>query len=352
MKIIIAGGGTGGHLFSGLAVATEWKKRGGEILFVGTKLGLEKDLVKKYGFALQLITVTRIKGRGIFDKLKTLFLLPVGLVQSALILSKEKPDIVLGIGGYASGPLVLMALLFKLKTAVIDQNSVPGFTNRFLGKWTKRVYLTFSGSTSYFQKEKIRLFGNPVMDDRKPASHPSVSSQKLLLVCGGSQGAHALNEKFMQASGDLAMLLPGLRICHQTGKSDFEAVSDQMKKKGINAEVLPFIDDMGEKYQQARLVISRSGAGTLTELALWGLPSLLVPYPFAADDHQKKNAEEFQQKGAAEIIEQKDLTASKLAERVIALFSDENKLKEMSRAALSLAKPDAARDVVADLMAL
>ncbi|MBI4411827.1 MAG: undecaprenyldiphospho-muramoylpentapeptide beta-N-acetylglucosaminyltransferase, partial [Deltaproteobacteria bacterium] len=352
MKLIVAGGGTGGHLFSGLAVAEEWVSRGFEVLFVGTPKGLEKDLVPRFGYRLELINVLSLKGSGFFLKLKTLAGVPRALVKSRRLLKKEKPDLVLGIGGYASGPMVVAAKLKGIPTAVIDQNSVPGLTNRWLGKWVDRVFLMFEESASWFGPEKVRITGNPVLKKLKKEALGQGNPRDILLICGGSQGAHAINEKFIQVVGDIRQKYPDLKIVHQTGAADYEWVSKEMREKRIEAVVAPFFDNLQDYYRRAKLVVARAGAGTLTELALFGVPSILIPYPFAADEHQKKNADIFVRHGGAEMILQRDLTPHGLAEKIEAFLTDPERLKEMSRKARSLAKPDAAKKIVDELMFL
>ena len=352
MKLIIAGGGTGGHLFSGLAVAEEWVLRGGKVLFVGTPRGLEKELIPRFGYRLELIKVSSLKGSGIFRKLKTMAGIPTACLQSRRLLKKEKPDVVLGIGGYASGPMVMTARLKGIPTAVVDQNSVPGLTNRWLGKWVDRVFLMFAESASYFRREKVRITGNPVLKKLQKEADKAKGARDMLLVCGGSQGAHGINEKFLDAVEEIQRRRPELKIVHQTGSADYEWALNRMKEKKIDAVVAPFFDNLQEYYGRTQLVIARAGAGTLTELALFGVPSILIPYPFAADEHQRKNADIFVRHGAAEMILQEDLTTAGLKEKIGMLLSDPKKLEEMSRRARGLAKPDAAEKIVDELISL
>lgn len=350
MKLLIAGGGTGGHLFSGIAVAQEWKERGGEVVFAGTARGLEKTLIPQYGFALELISVGSLKGRGIAHKLKTFLGLPVALVKGFFLLKKVKPDVVLGIGGYASGPVVMAAALKGTPTAIIDQNSVPGLTNRILGKRARKIFLNFEAASSYFKNRPVSVVGNPVIRTRRGSGKIEPKEGTTLLVCGGSQGAHVLNEKFLEAIILLKKEFPKIRVIHQTGPADAERTREILQKEGILAVVSPFFNDMEKQYRVATLVIARAGAGTLTELAAWGLPALLVPYPFAADDHQLKNALTFEEAGAAKIMIQKELTGEKLALEIGNLIKNPEKLKKMAEKALSLHKPNAAKDVVDGLM--
>lgn len=352
MKLLIAGGGTGGHLFPGLAVAEEWVARGGEVVFVGTARGLENTLVPKYGFRLELLEVRGLKGSGIAQRLSSLKMIPNALLRSRRILRREKPDRVLGIGGYASGPTVLTAALTGHKTAIIEQNSVPGVTNRILGKFVSKVYLNFEEARPFFPDRKIRPVGNPVLKSRKKweGGRSFPPNSPMLLVCGGSQGAKRLNEVMKEAAPLLAKALPQLKIVHQTGNADCEGIRAEMKALRLPVEVHPFIDRMEDYYRRASLIVSRSGAGMLTEIACWGLPSVLVPFPFAADDHQKVNAASFVSRGAAEMIEQANLSPEALTSRVISLLSDPATLKSMSDKAFTLARPEAAKAVVDDLL--
>lgn len=275
--MIIAGGGTGGHVYCGLALAEEWVASAGhEVLFVGTQRGMEYSLVPNHGYKLETISVVGLKGKGFIDKIKSLFVLPKALFQSIAIIRKFKPDVVVGIGGYASGPTVLAAWLLGLPTAITDQNSVPGATNRILGKVARRIFLTFDDAASYFKLEKVRVYGNPVIKARRQQL-PYNSANKTLVVCGGSQGAKAVNDLVLQALPLLFKQLPSLKLIHQTGGTDFERIKGQVEEliknqnlKRDSLVIAPYFDSMDEIYKQAGLIVSRAGAGTLTELALWG----------------------------------------------------------------------------------
>lgn len=351
--LVIAGGGTGGHLFSGLAVAEEWVRRGNQVCFVGTARGFEKQLVPKHGFSLELIPGSSLKGKGFLKKIKALAKLPHAFAKSFTLLRKLKPDVVLGIGGYASGPFVMVAQNMGYKTAILDQNSVPGYANRRLGKKAKKVFLAFEEAASYFKENTPHVVGNPILQKRRqPIKNKSIDPQKpfTLLVCGGSQGAHKLNELMMDGLNVLFSHDPHVRILHQTGERDYAWISNEFNDRGIRGEVAPFFHDIEKKYAEADLVISRAGAGTLTEIALWGLPSILVPYPFAADWHQQKNADVFVKRGAAFALAEEDLNGYKLAKTIIQILSDKDLRQEMSAKAQSLAKPRAAENVVNELL--
>lgn len=345
-KLLIAGGGTGGHIFPGIAIAQEWIKNGGDVLFVGTPLGQEVKLVPQAGFTLKLLNVGQLKGHGILRKIKTLLGLPKAFWQALMILKQEKPDAVLGIGGYASGPLCLMASFLRKNTAVTDQNAQPGITNRILGKFVKQVFLSFEKSTAFFQKKKTKITGNPVRSQISWHPYAAPKDKLCLFVFGGSQGAVSINQNFLQALERLQDKWQNLEITHQAGKTDIENVKSFYDKHTIPATVSSFFDNMDEVYQKSHLVICRSGAGTVTELATSGRPALFIPYPFAADNHQLKNAEVFVEAGAAWLVEQKDLSPEVLEKRIRHCFANPEELKEKAERMKTLAKPDAAREIV------
>jgi len=361
LKLMIAGGGTGGHLYCGLAIAEEWKARFGTVIFVGTPQGLEVKLVPAYQHPLILIRMAPLKGKFFLARLKALFWLPYAMGKSFLVLIKEKPNVVLGIGGYVSGPFVLVARMFGFKTAVIDQNAIPGFTNRLLGKWVHLVFLTFEGSQKFFSQKKIRFFGNPVLKERVPINprlrqdfggQARLPSKPLLLICGGSQGAHVLNETMLKLYPKLVREFPHLVIVHQTGPTDFDNMQMEAQKISDHIEIKSYIDNMAHYYRLATCVVARSGAGTITELALWGLASILIPYPFAADDHQLFNARELEKKKAAFIVEQKNIDLENLFSLIKKILSDDDLRKTMEHNAKQLAKPRAASDVAESLKEL
>lgn len=350
-KLLIAGGGTGGHIFPGIAIAEEWRRQGGEVVFVGTPRGQEGEIVPKHGFELKLLKVGSLKGAGLFKKLKTLAGLPAAIFASYKILRHEKPSVVLGIGGYASGPLCFAAALTGKKTAITDQNVHPGITNRILGKIVDRIFLSFAASLAFFSPRKVVVTGNPVRTGITPAPYLAPKDELRLFIFGGSQGAVSLNENCTKAIDLLQDLWPKLKITHQAGKTDFEALTEFYKSRGLNATVSRFFDDMNALYKDAHVVICRSGAGTMTELALAGRPAIFVPYPFAADNHQVRNAELFVDEDAAWMIEQKNLNPEWLAQKFRSFLMDPAELVEKAEAMRKLAKPEAARVIVKELMA-
>lgn len=351
-KLLIAGGGTGGHIFPGIAIAEEWQRRGGKVVFLGTPKGQEIRLIPQAGFALRLLEVGTLKGGGIARKIKTIMGLPRALWQAFKILRTEKPAVVLGIGGFASGPGCLVAWLMGIPTAITDQNAHPGFTNRVLGRFVKRVFISFTPAGAFFPQKKVVLTGNPVRASFVSTTYESPRDKINLLIFGGSQGALAINQAFTDALDKLQDFWPRLHIEHNSGKTDEQRLKNYYQDKPLDAEVSPFFNDMHARLPRAHLVIARSGAGTLTELALCGKPAILIPYPFAADDHQKKNADVFVSAGAAQLFLQSEVSGEKLAALIREFIRDPAQLKSMAVKCLALAKPHAARDIVDGLLSL
>lgn len=344
MKVLIAGGGTGGHLFPGVAIAEEIRARhpDAEITFVGTKRGIEARVLPDLGWPLELIEVSGLKTVGAIGAMRGLFRLPKALLQARRLIKKHDPDAVIGVGGYASGPVVLAARLRGVPTAICEQNSIPGLTNKMLGRIVRSVFLSFDESRRFFKPKKILMTGNPVRRDLvqkllgEAAAHTGVS----VLVCGGSQGAVAVNELASQAL--IALGDRSVAITHQTGEKDLEATRARYQAAGVTAECHAFIKDMAGAYQRADIIIGRAGATTVAELAIAGKPAIFIPYPFAADNHQELNAREMAAKGAALMFRQSELTAEALAGALRPLLSDDKKRSQMGAAMKTLAKPGAA----------
>lgn len=351
MRLLIAGGGTGGHLFPGVAIAEELRARDPDaaIRFVGTERGIEARVLPELGWDLTKIQVSGLKTVGKLGALRGLFRLPRALWQARRTLKEFEPDAVIGVGGYASGPVVLMAKLRGIPTAICEQNSIPGLTNKLLGRWVRAVFLSFAESKRFFKAKKIVMSGNPVRRDllqRLLAVTPSAPSPTVnILVSGGSLGAVAVNELAAKALCQLAKTT-SLSIVHQTGEKDLETTKQRYADAGITADCRAFIKDMASAYQTADLVIGRAGATTVAELAIAGKPAVFIPYPFAADNHQELNAAEMAGAGAALMFRQADLTAEKLADALAPLLTNPAKRAEMGAAMKSLAKPGAAAAVV------
>lgn len=354
--MIIAGGGTGGHLFPGIAIAEEFLRRNpsNRILFIGTERGLEKKVLGGLGLPLRTIRVEGIKGRGPMQTARALEKIPGSLVASFRILHEFRPDIVVGVGGYASGPVVLAARLMGIKTAIAEQNAFPGLTNRILGNFTNRIFLAFSASQKWFPKGRTLVTGNPIRAaflaerPKERRNFPLFT----ILIFGGSQGAHAINRIVGEALDDLLHLKDRLCFIHQTGETDKEMVADAYRKRSFTAEVFPFITDMAAAYRAADLLICRAGATSIAEITAGGKASILIPFPFAVNDHQTRNADVLSRAGAAEVIGEKDLKGPLLATLIERLYRNPETVRNMGASAAKLGNPNAARDIVDACLAL
>ena len=350
VRLMIAGGGTGGHLFPGVAVAEELRSRDPQatIRFVGTARGIEARVLPELGEDLALIEVSGLKTVGVFGAIKGLFRLPRALWQARRIVKQFKPDAVVGVGGYASGPVVLMARLRGVPTAICEQNSIPGLTNKILGKFARAVFLSFEESRRFFKPKKVVMSGNPVrrgLLQKLLDAKPEPATEKLhVLVCGGSLGAVAVNDLAAKALSILATT-NDISIVHQTGEKGLAATTAIYETAGVPAECSAFIKDMAAAYARADLVIGRAGATTVAELAIAGKPAIFIPYPFAADNHQEINAREMADAGAALSFKQSELTADKLVDALRPMLEPSKRI-EMGAAMKSLAKPRAAAAVI------
>lgn len=322
MKIVIAGGGTGGHLYPGIAIAREvLKEPGNEALFVGTEQGIEARVLPREGLPARYITVGKLKGMKLSTIVKTMFTLPLGVLQAFRLLRETKPDVVLGVGGYASGPVALAAWGMRIPLLLVEPNSYAGLANRKLARLAEKIILCFpgTGARRFFPAAKTVELGPLVrkdiasgVRDKALSAFGLEAGRFTLFVMGGSGGAHAINT----AMKDAAPLLNGLtafQILHQTGEKDADAVAAAYREAGVKATVLPYIHDMAGAYAAADLIVSRSGATTVAELAVCGKRAVLIPFPFAADNHQEFNARTLAGQGSAEVLVQKDLSAEKLA---------------------------------------
>jgi UDP-N-acetylglucosamine--N-acetylmuramyl-(pentapeptide) pyrophosphoryl-undecaprenol N-acetylglucosamine transferase len=350
MRLLIAGGGTGGHVFPGLALAEEVVTRhpGNDAVFVGTARGLEAQVVPAAGFPIELIVVKGLKGKGLAAALGNLLLLPRAFLASLAILRTWRPDVVVGVGGYASGPLVLAAWTLRIPTAVQEQNAVAGLTNRLLGRLVKAAFTAFPETAACFPKGKAIQLGNPIRRQLLENFMRPGDGDRLpgLLVFGGSQGAHSLNMRVVEMLPHLADLRGKLKIVHQTGRRDREAVEKGYRAVGFEAEVREFIDDMSAAYTAADLVVCRAGATTLAELTVCRKPAILIPFPAAADNHQVINATSLLRAGAAVVIEERHLTGELLAAEIRAILASPERREAMARAAGRLGSPAAASDII------
>ena len=358
--MLIAGGGTGGHLFPGIALAEEVTTRhpDNRVLFVGTTRGLEARVVPAAGFQLETIEVRGLKGMGVFRALQALLLLPLSFFSSWRIVGRVRPDVVVGVGGYASGPVVLAAWTRGIATAIQEQNALPGVTNRILGRIVRAVFIAFEQARAAFPPRKTFLVGNPVrrkLMDNYLRSRPTETDGRFrLLVVGGSLGARGLNTRMLEALPHLGELRRRMDIVHQTGAADLERVKSGYAEAGVAAEVVPFVDDMSAAYARASVVLCRAGATTVAELTICKKAAILVPFPFATDDHQAVNAAALVEVGAALMFREAELTGERLAGELRRLAAEPERLQRMERAAGGLGRPEAARelvDVCAELVA-
>ncbi len=346
---MFAGGGTGGHLFPGIAVARALAARHPcvSILFAGTGRGVEARALAREGFAFEVVRSAGLVGKSLPAILRALALVPVSLVDAARLLRRARPDLVIGLGGYSAGPLVLLAALAGRPTMLLEQNAVPGLTNRLLRPVVRAAAVSFETAATWFG-HKAFVSGNPVRADffaAGAARAVRAAGRLHLLVLGGSQGAHTLNVAMVAAAPAVAAGMTGrLELTHQAGERDCDAVRDGYRRAGVDACVEPFFDAMAEKMASADLVVCRAGATTLAEVAASGLPALVVPLPHAAGDHQRRNAAVFAEAGAAEVLEEVDLE-DYLEARLAALADDADRRRAMGRAARGLARPDAAARV-------
>jgi UDP-N-acetylglucosamine--N-acetylmuramyl-(pentapeptide) pyrophosphoryl-undecaprenol N-acetylglucosamine transferase len=362
MKLIIAGGGTGGHLFPGIAVAEEFlsRDRDNEVLFVGTERGIEARAVPAAGYRLELISAAGIRGKRGLSQIKGIAMMIYGYAQSRKILKAFCPDLVLGVGGYASLPMVLAARGMQIPRYIHEQNAIPGQTNRLLAKFAERVFITLEESARYFPKNSNLLTGNPlrrqILDSlgasgkgqaaSSGSNHPCFN----LLVFGGSQGAHAINMAMVEALPFLKERQLNLEIVHQTGESDCESVTAGYKSAGVEARVTPFISDMASEYARADLIICRAGATTIAEVTACGKTCLFIPFPHAVDDHQRKNAEALLKKDACFMMLEQELSGTSLAESINTLASKPELVQSTGELAFSMARLDAARIIVDEML--
>jgi UDP-N-acetylglucosamine--N-acetylmuramyl-(pentapeptide) pyrophosphoryl-undecaprenol N-acetylglucosamine transferase len=353
MRVLIAAGGTGGHIYPAIAVAKELMRRDGaaKVKFVGTERGLEKRLVPENGFEISFIESAGLKNVGLVGQLKGLALLPKSFLAARALIKDFKPDVVVGAGGYVTGPVLLTASLMRVPTLVMDSNALPGFTNRRLARFVDKAALTFEEALKFFPKGKGIVIGNPVRREFFDIKEKNRDNARFcLLIFGGSQGARAINQAMVAALPHLESYRERLLITHQTGELDFETVREGYAKAGwTSAEIKRYISDMVSAFAATDLIVSRAGATTCAELAAAGKAAIMVPLPTAADDHQRKNAEALQSAGAARMILQKDLSGAELAKEIQALIENQERVTEMEINAKKLAKQDAA-GAAADLI--
>ncbi|MEO7539195.1 MAG: undecaprenyldiphospho-muramoylpentapeptide beta-N-acetylglucosaminyltransferase [Pyrinomonadaceae bacterium] len=352
MKVLIAAGGTGGHIYPGIAVANEITRRhpDAEILFVGTARGLEKKIVPENGFQLSLINSAGLKNVGFVGKIKGMGVLPRSFWEARRILREFAPDVVVGAGGYVSGPVLMTAHFMGFPTLVMDSNALPGFTNRRLARFIDKAALTFDAALPYFGAKGV-VTGNPVRKEFFDTRERPIAEPIGLLVFGGSQGAQAINEAMISALSILGKQDPKrLKITHQTGDNNYdEACAGYSASGWIDADIRPYISNMVEAFDGADLIVCRAGATTCAEVCAAGKAAIMIPLPTAADDHQRKNAEAMVEQGAVRMILQSELTGERLAKEIMDVISPLSTLTEMAAAAKKMSRSDAA-EVTADLI--
>jgi UDP-N-acetylglucosamine--N-acetylmuramyl-(pentapeptide) pyrophosphoryl-undecaprenol N-acetylglucosamine transferase len=356
LRVVIAGGGTGGHLFPGLAVARALHARvpSARISFAGTAAGIEARVIPSTEFELDVIRSGGLKGKSLAATARGLALLPLSGLDAWRLISRRRPDLVIGVGGYSSGPVVAVALARRIPALLMEQNALPGITNRLLAPFVQSAAVTYEESLEHFGG-KAFVSGNPIRKEFLNVDDEAVhAANGRVLIVGGSQGAHAINVAVAEAAPRLAGGgdAQAVSLVCQTGARDFELVSQAFQRSGVQGRVERFIDAMDREVRQAGLIVSRAGATTLAEITAAGRPSILIPLPTAADDHQRKNAEALRSAGAAEVIDQRELTGDLLADRILALAGDRDRRRQMGQAARRLAKPDAAERIVDAIVTL
>jgi UDP-N-acetylglucosamine--N-acetylmuramyl-(pentapeptide) pyrophosphoryl-undecaprenol N-acetylglucosamine transferase len=357
LRIVIAGGGTGGHLFPGIAVAQEFEARhaASKIIFVSTGNPLERSVLSKTGYTLQTITAAGIKGRGLWNQVKSVAKIPKGILEANRILKKFSPDLTIGLGSYSAGPVAFAAWLRKIPIVVHEQNILPGITNRILSRFANRIFISFENTRSHMDPQKVHWTGNPVRQeildnaDRFKDTKNDESGDRpfTVLIIGGSQGAHRINMAVIEALDHLRHL-EHLHFVHQTGQADEQPVRQAYRQSKVGGTVQAFFDNMAEQYSRADLIICRAGATTVAEVTALGKAAIFIPFPFAADNHQVLNAGSLSDEGAAEILIEKDLSGKILSEKIKYYAARPDELEDMSARAKQFGKPDAAKNIVDD----
>jgi len=357
LRIVIAGGGTGGHLFPGIAIAREFMARNSatRIIFVSTGNRLEKAVLSKAGFDLRSIQVAGIKGRGIWNQIKSVLKIPGATLAAMGLLKNFSPDLTIGLGSYSAGPVVIGAWLMRIPIAIHEQNILPGITNRILARFADRIYISFENTKSRLNPKKVHWTGNPVRPELlERAARPEDGTAQdnrqgrfTVLVIGGSQGAHRINMAMIGALEHFQNA-ERLHFVHQTGEADEAAVSDAYRINRVSAEVRSFFDNMARQYRQSDLIICRAGATTVAEITALGKAAIFIPFPFAADNHQMLNAADLASDGAAEIVVEEELSSKSLAEKIEDYRDHPQTLEDMAARARRHGKPEAARNIVDD----
>jgi UDP-N-acetylglucosamine--N-acetylmuramyl-(pentapeptide) pyrophosphoryl-undecaprenol N-acetylglucosamine transferase len=347
VKLLIAGGGTGGHVFPAIAIAREWLSRGSEreVVLVGTQRGIEMKLVPQAGLPLETLRVAGLKGKGGMTLLKNLSMLGAAMLDAQKVLRKHRPVVAFGVGGYAAGPMLLAAWLSGVPNVIFEPNAEPGFTNKVLARLSKRIATGYDISARAWGSKAV-VTGCPVRPEFFAVAPRPVQKPFRLLITGGSQGALPINRTFVDAMDLLATRKSELTIVHQTGERDYNAVRTAYARREILAEVVPFLNNMAERFAWADGIVCRAGAITAAEVAAAGRAAIFIPFGAATDSHQLRNAQEMQLSGAGRLIAEPELTAERLAREILALVDRPEETQGMASAARQLARPEAARDIV------
>lgn len=346
LKVIIVAGGTGGHLFPGIAVAREFQRLGAKVTFLTTPKPVTVQILARYQLAWEGITSRALKGEGLLSRLRTVFGLPGYILEARARLKALRPHLVLGMGGHAAGPVGVAAASLGIPLAVHEQNTIPGTTNRWLARFARKVFISFPDTRGCFPEKKTCWTGNPIREEFFAPADPRPDNPFTVMVMGGSQGAHRLNMETLGALPKLTGVRENLHFLHLTGEADLAEVEAGYREAGFAAEVAAFTPEVARWMARAHLLVCRAGASTLAELAAVGRAAILVPYPFAANNHQEHNARFFEAAGAAEVILNKDFTGELLADKIRQFLDNREALARLEAASRSLAKPHAAREIV------
>jgi len=348
--LMIAGGGTGGHIYPAIAVAQEWMARDARrrVIFVGTERGLEKTIVPKAGFPLEMISVGGLKGKGLADTIKGLFRLPVGFAQAFAVVGRHRPNVVLGVGGYSSGPVLLAAKLRGVPTAIHEANAFPGLTNRVLARFVTAAAVAFEAAAPRMKRSDAVVTGNPIRKEFFQASDsPRMADRKRLLIFGGSQGSRVINDAIIGALLFMSPLKGTIEIVHQTGPNELKKMQEAYRASAFaDARVVPYLDPIVDEIAAADLVISRSGAMTVGELAAAGRAAILIPFAAATDNHQELNARAVEQAGGAMVITERELSPERLGFAITEIVREPGRTERMGTNARTLAAPDATKKIV------
>ena len=346
MRVLIAGGGTGGHLYPGIAVAEEFIRQepATEVLFVGTRRGIETKILPRDGYRLETIPSGGIVRKDIISKIVSGIKIMGGLIRSFSVIRRFNPDVIIGVGGYASVPVLSASVMLRIPTVILEQNLFPGLANRVLARVADKVVVAFEGSKKFFKRD-VNVLGNPVRESIMACGY-FPKNTFVVFVFGGSQGAHKINKAIVESLEYLKDVQNNIQFIHQTGDSDYSWVKGSYEKTGVSAEVAPYLYKMDEIYRKADIVISRAGATTIAEITASGRPAILIPYPLATHDHQRLNAEYLQSMDSAEVILESDLSGKKIAEKIKYFLYNRERLKEMSEKSAGLYRRTAAQDIV------